>query len=62
MAIEKRLRMNTPHVLTGRWTEAMGLMALPTNIPASLRVLSDLVNDIWYIGGDASVDVSFGTA
>ena len=58
-AIEKRLRMNTDHVYAGRWTEALGLMALPSNVASSLRLLSELVNDMWYLAGDTSVDVSF---
>lgn len=57
-AIEKRLRMNTEHVITGRWTEALGMMAIPTNAPSSLRLLSELVDDMWYHVGDTSVDVS----
>lgn len=57
LAIEKRLRMNTEHVITGRWTEALGLMALPTNAPTSLKLLSELVDDMWYHAGDTAVDV-----
>ena len=58
-AIEKRLRMNTDYVVTGRWVEAMGLMALPPNIPTSLQHLADLVDDIWHYAGDTSADVTF---
>ncbi len=49
--------MNADHVMTGRWIEALGLMALPTNAPKSLRNLSELVDDIWYYAGDTSADV-----
>lgn len=51
--------MNADHVMTGRWIEALGLMALPTNAPKSLRNLSELVDDIWYYAGDTSADVIF---
>jgi ubiquinone biosynthesis protein COQ9 len=57
LAIEKRLRMNTEHVFTGKWTEAMGLMALPTNAPSSLKLLAYLVDDMWHYAGDTSPDV-----
>ena len=55
----RRLRMNEQHVVSGRWIEAMGLMALPPNVPASLRHFSELVDDIWYYAGDSSADVRF---
>ena len=53
--------MNEQHIITGRWIEAMGLMALPPNIPTSLRHFSGLVDDIWYYAGDTSADVSPST-
>ena len=53
-----RLRMNEHHIVSGRWIEAMGLMALPPNVPKSLQHLSTLVDDIWYHAGDTSADVS----
>nr|CAH0102375.1 unnamed protein product [Daphnia galeata] len=61
LAIEKRLRMNTEHVFTGKWTEAMGLMALPTNAPSSLKLLAYLVDDMWHYAGDTSPDFSWYT-
>ena len=36
----------------------MGLMALPQNVPESLKHLGHLVDDIWYYAGDRSTDVS----
>ena len=50
--------MNEHHIVSGRWIEAMGLMALPPNVPKSLQHLSTLVDDIWYHAGDTSADVS----
>ena len=40
-----------------RFLQAMGLMALPGNVPGSLRNLNQLCDDIWYYAGDRSVNV-----
>lgn len=55
-ALEKRLRMVIPYKRT--WPQALGLMALPPNVPTSLANLLTLVDDICYYAGDRSVDVS----
>lgn len=55
-ALETRLRMLVPYKKT--WPQAMGLMALPPNVPTSLANLLTLVDDICYYAGDRSVDVS----
>ncbi|TVY49201.1 Ubiquinone biosynthesis protein coq9, mitochondrial [Lachnellula occidentalis] len=44
-----------------RWQEALALMALPSNIPPSLRELGALSDEIWYLSGDTSVDSSWYT-
>ncbi|TVY84759.1 Mitochondrial ubiquinone biosynthesis protein coq9, partial [Lachnellula suecica] len=44
-----------------RWQEALALMASPSNIPPSLRELSALSDEIWYLAGDTSVDSSWYT-
>lgn len=49
--------MNAEHIFTGKWTEAMGLMALPTNAPSSLKLLAHLVDEMWHCAGDTSPDV-----
>jgi ubiquinone biosynthesis protein COQ9 len=36
-------------------------MALPTNIPPSLRELAELSSEMWYLAGDVSVDSSWYT-
>ncbi|XP_057379922.1 ubiquinone biosynthesis protein COQ9, mitochondrial-like [Daphnia carinata] len=61
LAVEKRLRMNTEHIYTGRWTEAMGLLAFPANAPSSLKLLANLVDEMWFHAGDTSVDFSWYT-
>lgn len=55
-AVETRLRMLAPFKKT--WPQAMGLMALPPNVPTALANLLTLVDDICYYAGDRSVDVS----
>lgn len=41
--------------------KALALMALPSNIPPSLRELGALSDEIWYLSGDTSVDSSWYT-
>lgn len=55
-AIEVRLRMQIPYIKN--WSQAMGLMALPPNIPTSLANVLTLADDICYYAGDRSIDVS----
>ncbi|CAJ2508782.1 Uu.00g138080.m01.CDS01 [Anthostomella pinea] len=42
-----------------RWQEALAVMAQPTHVPASLRELALLADEIIYLAGDASVDPSW---
>lgn len=56
--IQERLLMNSEHIITGRWIEAMGLMALPPNAIESLKYLSELTDGLWYLAGDRSSDVT----
>jgi ubiquinone biosynthesis protein COQ9 len=41
------------------WQEALGHMSLLGNIPASLKELNALSDEIWYLAGDTSVDFSW---
>lgn len=50
--------MNADHIFTSRWTEALGLMAFPPNAPSSLKLLANLVDEMWFHAGDTSADVS----
>jgi len=36
----------------------MAMMALPTNAPTSLKILTRMVDDMWYYAGDRSTSVS----
>lgn len=41
------------------WQGALGHMSLLGNIPASLKELNALTDEIWYLAGDTSVDFSW---
>lgn len=58
-AIEVRLRMLIPYLQ--HWPQALGLMALPPNVPTSLAHVLTLVDDICYYAGDRSVDFNWYT-
>lgn len=58
-AVETRLRMYAPYIET--WPQAMSLLLLPHNIPEGLKLLSSLVDDIWYYAGDRSTDMNWYT-
>jgi len=57
----ERLRVNVETGVVGRWQEALALMSLAENIPASLKELSALSDEIWFLAGDVSVDGSWYT-
>lgn len=57
----ERLRANVDAGTVPRWQEALGLMSLAENIPASLRELKDLSDEMWFLAGDSSVDTSWYT-
>lgn len=54
-----RLQANAP--IIRQLPEALGLMSLAGNIPASTAELGRLVDEIWYLAGDVSVDTSWYT-
>lgn len=55
-AIQLRLEKLLPYLDT--WPQAMATMTLPPNVPTSLAHLLTLVDDLCYLAGDRSVDVS----
>lgn len=48
--------MIAPYV--DRWPEALAIMGQPTNVTMSLGHLAKIVDEIWYLAGDKSADVS----
>ena len=54
-----RLRANKD--IIHQWQGALGYMSLLGNIPASLKELNALSDEIWYLAGDTTVDFSWYT-
>ncbi|KND03526.1 rpsU-divergently transcribed protein [Spizellomyces punctatus DAOM BR117] len=52
-----RLKLTGPYI--SRWPEALALMGQPQNVPMSLGNLGELVDDMWYLAGDRSVDMNW---
>lgn len=59
--ILERLRANADAGVVPRWQEALALMSLAENIPASLRELAALSDEMWFLAGDTAVDTSWYT-
>jgi len=58
-ALRARLEMNIPHI--GNWPQALALMSRPSNSPAAAALLTELVDDVWHMVGDRSVDTTWYT-
>ncbi|XP_077503370.1 ubiquinone biosynthesis protein COQ9, mitochondrial [Amblyomma americanum] len=56
-AVWKRLLLLEPYKDT--WVQALGILALPQNVPVAVSNLGDLLNIIWYHAGDMSTDMSW---
>ncbi|OCT52994.1 Ubiquinone biosynthesis protein coq9, mitochondrial [Cladophialophora carrionii] len=54
-----RLRANAD--IIQHWKGALGHMSLLENIPASMKELNALSDEIWYLAGDTAVDSSWYT-
>ncbi|KAF4554514.1 Ubiquinone biosynthesis protein coq9-like protein [Elsinoe fawcettii] len=54
-----RLQGNVTTNVVGKYSEALALMSLAENIPASLKELGLLSDEIWYLAGDKAVDASW---
>jgi len=59
--VMERLRANGEAGVVPHWQGALGHMSLAENIPASLRELAKLSDEIWFQAGDISVDSSWYT-
>ncbi|XP_036605174.1 ubiquinone biosynthesis protein COQ9, mitochondrial [Trichosurus vulpecula] len=58
-AVETRLRMLIPYI--EHWPRALSILVLPHNIPASLNLLTSMVDDMWHYAGDQSTDLNWYT-
>lgn len=56
-AVWKRLLLMAPHKET--WAQALGILALPQNMPVALSNLLDLLDIIWHEAGDGSIDMNW---
>ena len=50
-----RLRLLEPFIRT--WPQALGILALPQNVPVAVGSLAKMCDDLWHAVGDKSVDV-----
>ncbi|KAJ1328492.1 rpsU-divergently transcribed protein [Batrachochytrium salamandrivorans] len=50
-----RLMMTAPYV--HKWPQAIALLSQPQNLPNTTKDLGGLVDEIWFLAGDKSVDV-----
>jgi ubiquinone biosynthesis protein COQ9 len=56
-----RLLANAETGILPHWQSALGHMSFAENIPASLRELAKLSDEMWFQAGDVSVDTSWYT-
>ncbi|GBM09813.1 Ubiquinone biosynthesis protein COQ9, mitochondrial [Araneus ventricosus] len=56
-ALTHRLNMIIPYV--SKWPEAMALMVSPLQFPTDSKNLLDLVDRVWYLSGDRSLDLTW---
>uniref|UniRef100_A0A224YLF0 Ubiquinone biosynthesis protein n=1 Tax=Rhipicephalus zambeziensis TaxID=60191 RepID=A0A224YLF0_9ACAR len=56
-AVWRRILLIEPYKT--KWVQALGIMALPQNVPVALSNLGDLLNIIWHYAGDMSTDMSW---
>ncbi|KAJ1325606.1 ubiquinone biosynthesis protein COQ9 [Microdochium nivale] len=54
-------RLLANRVINHRWQEALAVMAQPSHVPGSLHELALLVDEIYHLSGDTSVDPSWYT-
>jgi ubiquinone biosynthesis protein COQ9 len=59
MAVRARLAVLDPHREAVR--RALTVLALPQNVPLSLRLLYETVDQMWYAAGDTATDFNFYT-
>lgn len=51
-----RLKMIIPYI--EKWPQALAIMSQPKNIPTAIKTFSTLIDDVCFLSGDKSVDVS----
>ena len=56
-----RLQANADNGVIAHWQDALAQMSLLEHIPASLKELGNLADEIWYMAGDKQVDFGWYT-
>lgn len=49
------------NVFTDSWSQALAIRSSPGSLPATLKQVSNMVDEIWYGCGDTSADLSWYT-
>ncbi|KAF6261896.1 hypothetical protein COO60DRAFT_713313 [Scenedesmus sp. NREL 46B-D3] len=58
-AVRRRLELNTPYI--DSWPQALSVLAQPRNSPEALRLLLQLLDEIWYSAGGIRQQMPAGT-
>ncbi|RPA84383.1 ubiquinone biosynthesis protein COQ9 [Ascobolus immersus RN42] len=59
--VKLRLKGNVEAGVVGELSQALAIMAMPSNVPIALKELSLLSDEIWWLAGDKSVDMNWYT-
>jgi len=52
-------RLKGNEAVIHQWQEALAVMSLVENVPASVAELAKLVDEMWFLAGDKAVDTSW---
>ena len=55
--VHARLDMLKPYI--SHWPRALAMMSLPLNAPNSVKNLAELMDEMWYLSGDRSIDFNW---
>eukprot|EP00808_Paulinella_micropora_P029889 g39002.t1 len=58
-ALRWRLEMHIPYL--AHWQQAMAIGGFPQNLPTTMNLIANMVDDIWHHAGDISTDTSWYT-
>lgn len=56
-AVRFRLEALAPHIRS--WPQAMAMGALPQNLPDTVTILTEAVDEMWWHAGDRSTDLQW---
>ena len=58
-AVVRRLQMNSDHMRSGRWAEAVVLASSPGQAGQALEAMQELCDDVWFRAGDTATDYNW---